>query len=152
MRADMPEAPPQMERRREGYLVSTDPARLDAEAIHAFLRTSYWAPARSLEAVRRSLRHSLCFGLYRDGRQVGLARVVTDYATFAYLCDVYVLPEERGRGLGLWLMECVMSYPQLQRLRRFLLFTKDAHELYRKFGFAECLAPERVMEIVDPAY
>jgi GNAT superfamily N-acetyltransferase len=150
MPTDSPAPLPLLERRRDGYLVSTDPALLDADAIHAYLRRSYWAAKRPRDVVRRSLEHSLCFGLYCEGRQVGLARVVTDYATFAYLCDVYVLEEHRGRGLGVWLMECVMSYPKLQGLRRFLLFTADAHELYRRFGFAPTTIPERLMEILDP--
>jgi GNAT superfamily N-acetyltransferase len=135
---------------RDGFKVSTDPALLDVDAVHAFLTTSYWAEGIPREIVERSLRNSLCFGLYEGSRQVGLARVITDGATFAYLCDVYVLPEMRGRGLGTWLMECVMAHPDLQGLRRFSLVTRDAHELYRPFGFTEIKSPERHMEIVRP--
>jgi GNAT superfamily N-acetyltransferase len=135
------------ERSRDGFTVSTDPARLDVDAIHAYLTTSYWAEGISRDLVARSLLHSLCFGLYEEERQIGLARVITDRATYAYLCDVYVLPERRGRGLGVWLMECVMEHPDLQGLRRFSLATRDAHELYRRFGFTELPDPERHMVI-----
>lgn len=135
---------------RDGFTVSTDPALLDVDAVHAFLTTSYWAEGIPRDIVERSLRDSLCFGLYQGSRQVGLARVITDRATFAYLCDVYVLPEMRGRGLGTWLMACVMAHPDLQGLRRFHLVTRDAHELYRPLGFTEIQSPERHMEIVRP--
>jgi len=135
---------------RDGYIVSTDPARLDVEAIHAFLATAYWCEGIPREVVERSLRSSLCFGLYAGDRQIGLARVITDRATFAYLCDVYVLPEHRGQGLGAWLMQHVMAHPDLQGLRRFHLVTRDAHELYRPFGFQEVAQPARHMEIARP--
>jgi ribosomal protein S18 acetylase RimI-like enzyme len=139
---------------RDGFTVSTDPARLDVDAIHAFLTTAYWCEGIPRETVARSLAGSVCFGLYQvdsqADRQIGLARVITDFTTFAYLCDVYVLPEFRGRGLGHWLMEHVMAHPDLQGLRRFSLVTRDAHELYRAFGFTEVKSPERHMEIVRP--
>jgi ribosomal protein S18 acetylase RimI-like enzyme len=135
---------------RDGFTVSTDPARLDVDAIHAFLTTAYWCEGIPIETVARSLAGSLNFGLYQADRQIGLARVITDFTTFAYLCDVYVLPEFRGQGLGHWLMEHVMAYPDLQGLRRFSLVTRDAHELYRPFGFTEVKSPERHMEIVRP--
>jgi GNAT superfamily N-acetyltransferase len=138
------------EHRRDGFTVSTDPGRLDLGAIHAFLTTSYWAEGISRELVEQALRSSLGFGLYEGLRQIGLARVITDGATFAYLCDVYVLPEMRGKGLGTWLMECVMAHPDLQGLRRFSLVTRDAHELYRPFGFTEIARPDRHMEISRP--
>ena len=138
------------ERSKDGFTVSTDPARLDVDAIQAYLTTSYWAEGISREVVARSLPHSLCFGLYEGERQIGLARVITDRATYAYLCDVYVLPERRGLGLGAWLMECVMEHPDLQGLRRFSLVTRDAHELYRRFGFTEIEHPERHMAIARP--
>jgi len=137
-----------------GFTVSTDPARLDVDAVHAALAQSYWAEGIPRDTVERGLRGSLCFGLYapeeEGGRQVGLARVVTDAATFAYLCDVYVLPEVRGRGLGKLLMRAVVEHPDLQGLRRFSLVTRDAHELYRQFGFVEIKNPDRHMEIVRP--
>jgi GNAT superfamily N-acetyltransferase len=138
------------EHRRGGFTVSTDPARLDVDAIHAFLTASYWAEGIPRDIVERSLRGSLCFGLYEGDRQIGLARAITDGASFAYLCDVYVLAERRGRGLGRWLMECVMAHPDLQGLRRFYLVTRDAHELYRPFGFTEVQNPGRHMEIARP--
>lgn len=138
------------EKHHNGFTVSTAPARLDLDAIHAFLAGSYWAEGIPRELLGRALRNSLCFGLYEGARQIGLARVITDGATFAYLCDVYVLPECRGRRLGTWLMECVMEHPDLQGLRRFSLVTRDAHELYRPFGFIEVKSPERHMEIVRP--
>lgn len=139
-----------IEAHHDGYTMSTDPAKLDAGKVRAFLATSHWAEGIPLETVGKALQNSLCFGLYRQGEQVGLARVVTDYATFAYLCDVYVLKEHRGKGLGQWLVECVMTHPELQNLRRFTLATKDAHGVYARFGFAPPGAPERMMERHDP--
>jgi ribosomal protein S18 acetylase RimI-like enzyme len=135
---------------RDGFTISTDPARLDVDAVHAFLTTAYWCEGIPRQTVARSLAGSLNFGLYQADRQIGLARVITDFTTFAYLCDVYVLPKFRGRGLGHWLMEHVMAHPDLQGLRRFSLVTRDAHELYRAFGFTEVKSPERHMEIVRP--
>jgi len=128
-------------------LVSTVPAKLDTGAVHAYLTRSYWAEGISREVVERSLRHSLCFGLYDANRQIGLARVISDYATFAYLADVYVLENYRGRGLAKWLMSCVLAHPQLQNLRKFVLVTRDAHELYRPFGFEAPKKPENYMEL-----
>jgi GNAT superfamily N-acetyltransferase len=138
------------EQHRDDCTVSTDPARFDLDAIHAFLSTSYWAEAIPRPLLERAIRNSLGFGLYEAGRQIGFARVITDRATFAYLCDVYVLPESRGRGLGQWLMECVMAHPDLQGLRRFSLVTRDAHALYRPLGFTEIENPGRHMEIARP--
>ena len=132
--------------RRGAYLVSTDKARLDLEMIHGFLETSYWAAGIPAQAVRRSVENSLTFGLFRGDEQVGFARVVTDYATFAYLADVFVLESYRGQGLGKWMMEVVLSYPELQDLRRWMLATRDAHGLYRKYGFAEPENPPIFME------
>ena len=123
--------------RRGAYLVTTDKGRLDLALVHGFLKTSYWAAGMPAEVVRRSVDNSLTFGLFRDDEQVGFARVVTDYATFAYLADVFVLEPYRGQGLGKWMMEAVFSHPELQGLRRWMLATRDAHELYRKYGFAE---------------
>ena len=137
--------PSAFELQRDGYLISTDPARLDLDVVHGELSRSYWAAGRPREVVARSLQHSLCFGLYHGEAQVGLARVVTDYATFAWLCDVFIQEPHRGRGLGVWLIETVVAHPELQGLRRFLLATRDAHELYRKHGFAPLSAPERWM-------
>jgi len=134
---------------RDGYTVSDDRWRVDREAVHAFLADSYWARGISREIVERSIRHSLCFGIYRGDIQAGFARVVTDHATFAYLADVFVLPVHRGRGLGKWMMECILAHPDLQGLRRFLLGTRDAHGLYARFGFAAPRNPTIWMEIHD---
>jgi GNAT superfamily N-acetyltransferase len=138
--------------RREGYLVSTDPGRLNLGVIHSFLKGSYWARGMPLEVVGRSVENSLCFGLYRGEEQVGFARVVTDRATFAYLADVFVLEGYRGRGLGKWLMEVVLSPPDLRDLRRWMLATADAHGLYRGYGFRELGSPEIFMERKDASY
>jgi len=136
----------------EGYEISTDPARLDLGAMHAYLQRSYWSPGIARALVERAARHSLCFGLYeRDsGAQVGLARVVTDHATFAYLCDVYVLEQHRGRGLAKHLMRAVMSHPALSGARRAMLATRDAHGLYRNFDFRDVGTSHTLMEIVRP--
>ncbi|MEP6705923.1 MAG: GNAT family N-acetyltransferase [Pyrinomonadaceae bacterium] len=136
---------------RDEYTISDDRARLDIKVIQQFLSTeSYWATGRSIEKVQCSIDNSLSFGVYRGGEQVGFARVVTDYATFAWLADVFVLDESRGRGLAKWLVEVIVSHPQLQGFRRWVLATKDAHELYRRYGFRELHRPERWMERPDP--
>ena len=132
--------------RRGAYLVTMDKARLDLEVVHSFLKTSYWAAGIPAEVVRRSVENSLAFGLFRGDEQVGFARVVTDYATFAYLADVFVLEPHRGHGLGKWMMEVVISHPDLQGLRRWMLATRDAHELYREYGFTELEEPSIFME------
>src|SRR5512146_1056100 len=121
--------------KREDLVISTDPERLDLDAITDMLTRAYWASGRSRERTERAIRNSLVFGVYDGDRQIGMARVVSDYAIFAYLCDVFILEEYRGRGLGKWLMEAVFSHPDLQGLRRWVLATKDAHGLYRQFGF-----------------
>lgn len=131
---------------KDNFVVSTDPARLDLDAIHAYLSRSYWAEGRSKEVVARSIQHSLCFGLYTGQKQIGLVRVVSDLTLFAYLCDVYVLEEYRGQGLSRWLLGCVMNYPDLASIRFWSLKTRDAHGLYRQFGFTEIAAPDRYME------
>jgi ribA/ribD-fused uncharacterized protein len=133
--------------RRDRFTISTERARLDVAAIHNYLANrSYWAQGRSLEVVRRSIEHSLCFGVYDGEQQVGFARVVTDYATFAWLCDVFVLDSHRGLGLGKWLIECVVGHAELQGLKHFILATRDAHELYRRYGGFEGLPhPEKLM-------
>ncbi len=136
----------------DAYEISTDPARLDLRAMHAFLARSYWSPGIPFEIVARGARNSLCFGLYEraTGAQVGLTRVVTDHATFAYLCDVYVLEEHRGRGLGKRLIEAVMAHPALTGARRAMLGTHDAHGLYARFGFRAPPANGVLMEILRP--
>jgi GNAT superfamily N-acetyltransferase len=136
-----------VEYQRDGYLISTDKARLDVGLIHDFLsRSAYWAQGRPLAIVQRSIEGSLCFGVYKGAQQVGFARVVTDRATFAWLCDLFVVESHRGHGLAKWLVECVVAHPDLQTLRIFLLATRDAHKLYRRYGgFQEIPAPERLM-------
>jgi GNAT superfamily N-acetyltransferase len=134
------------------YEISTDPARLDIAAIHGYLTRSYWSPGIPIGVIERALRNSLCFGVYESasGAQVGLARVVTDYATFAYLCDVYVLEEHRGFGLSKRMMRELMAHPALTGARRIMLATRDAHTLYAGFGFVEAGAAKNLMEIVRP--
>lgn len=137
---------------RGEYAITTDPSRLDLGVVHGFLEDSYWARGVPKAVVERSVENSLCFGLYKGEKQIGFARIVTDRATFAYLADVFVLEGHRGRGLGKWLMEVVLSHPELQRLRRWMLATADAHELYRGYGFRELGNPEIFMERKDASY
>lgn len=133
------------------FTVSDDPARLDVAAIYAYLTRSYWAKDIPRDIVEHSIRGSLCFGLYDgDGEQIGFARVVTDRAAFAYVCDVYVLEDYQGRGLGTWLMTCMLDHPDLQGLRRWLLTTQDAHTFYEDAGFVRAPFPERFMVIDHP--
>ncbi|MBD2103807.1 GNAT family N-acetyltransferase [Leptolyngbya sp. FACHB-261] len=131
---------------RGEYLISTDAARLDLPFIHDFLTHSYWANGRSIEVVKRSVENSLSFGLYRESQQIGFGRVITDYATFAYLADVFVVEAFRGKGLGQWLLQVVIAHPELQGLRKWMLGTIDAHGFYRKFQFSQVRHPERLME------
>jgi GNAT superfamily N-acetyltransferase len=132
--------------RRGDYLISTDAARIDMDGLHRFLsEEAYWSPGVAREVVERSIQHSLNFGLYHGDEQVGFARVVTDYATFAWIADVYVLDGHRGRGLGKWLMETVLSHPDLKTLRRWILATADAHGLYARFGFRPAEGDPRFM-------
>ena len=135
------------ERHDGNIMVTTDPARLDLDAIHAFLAgASYWATGIPREVMERSIRHSICFGAFDGGRQVGFARVISDRATFAYVCDVFVLDSHRGRGVGTRIMACITSHPELQNLRLWTLFTRDAHGLYRQYGFETARYPDRLME------
>ena len=134
------------------YTSSVEREDQQVERIHAYLSRSYWAKGITLEKVATSVRNSLCVGVFHGGEQVGFSRVVTDRTTFAYLCDVYVLEEHRGKGLASWMMQIIKAHPDLQGLRRFLLATRDAHELYRRHGFATVKRPESLMEILNPAY
>ncbi len=139
------------ERPHAGYLISDDPARLDIDAIHGYLARSYWAQGVPRDIVARSIANSLCLGVYAPaGEQVGLVRVITDFTTFAYLCDVYVLEPHRGRGLAKAAMDALMSHPRLQGLRRMQLVTNDAHGLYARYGFKVVEQPERHMERRQP--
>jgi GNAT superfamily N-acetyltransferase len=140
-----------MEYRRGDFLISTRRERLNLDVIHSFLTNCYWAKGIPQEIVARSIEHSLCFGIYEgSGAQVGFARVVSDFATVAYLGDVFVLESHRGLGLSKWLMQCVMQHPALANLRRWILLTRDAHGLYLQFGFAPVSSPERYMELHRP--
>ena len=133
-----------------GYRVSTDPARLDLMKVHAFLANeSYWAAGIPMPVLLKSVENSLCFGVYHQEEQVGFARVISDYATFAYVADVFIDEEHRNKGCGKWLMECIMGHPQLQGLRRWMLVTRDAHGLYAQYGFKPLANPEKLMEVVD---
>ena len=123
---------------------------MDIDLIHSFLTRSYWAEGISTEIVRRSIEGALCFGVFENDKQVGFARMITDKATFAYLADVFIIEEYRGLGLSKWLMEFIMSYPDLQGLRRMILATRDAHELYKKFGFTSLNNVDRWMHIHYP--
>jgi GNAT superfamily N-acetyltransferase len=132
------------------YTISTDRARIDLKMVHGFLTESYWAAGVPFEIVKRSIENSLAFGLYKDERQVGFARVITDYATFAYLADVFVLEEFRSQGLGHWLVRTIVSHAELQGLRRWMLATRDAHGLYKTVGFSNLKGHERWMELHYP--
>jgi N-acetylglutamate synthase-like GNAT family acetyltransferase len=130
------------------YAISDDPALLDLDAVHGFLVRSYWAKAIPRELAERSIRNSLCFGVYFDRKQIGFARVITDKATFAYLCDVFIAEEHRGRGLSKALVTAIKAHPELQGLRRWMLVTIDAQGLYEQFEFSKVAEPERHMEII----
>jgi len=137
------------EYRKGDCVISTDRSRLDVEAIYNFLTECYWAKGIPRETVVRSIENSLCFGVYCERKQAGFARVISDFATYAYIGDVFVLEPYRGRGFGKWLMECIVAHPELQGLRRWALVTRDAHGLYAQFGFTPLQAPERWMERHD---
>jgi GNAT superfamily N-acetyltransferase len=136
--------------RRGEYTITVDPDRLDVDAIHGYLTRSYWAPGIPMEIVRRSLQHSVNFCILRGDELAGFGRVITDRATFGYLGDVFVLEPHRGQGLSKWLMECVLAHPELQGFRRWVLITRDAHGLYRQFGFDALAKPENYLERRSP--
>jgi GNAT superfamily N-acetyltransferase len=142
--------PQLLEIHKDNFTISTDPARLDLDAICAMLSRAYWASGRPRERTERALANSLVFGLYAGTTQIGLARVVTDYAVFAYLCDVFIHEDYRTHGLGKWLIDTVMNHPDLLGLRRWTLATRDAHGLYRQFGWDTMKNPEKWMEILRP--
>jgi GNAT superfamily N-acetyltransferase len=136
-----------MEWSRDDYRITTDIAEFDFNVVHHYLsEIAYWSPGISREQVERAARHSLAFGLFHRGTQIGYARAITDTVSFAYLADVFVLPERQRGGLGIWLMECVMAHPDLQGLRKMLLTTSSAHTLYARFGFVVPADPEKLME------
>jgi GNAT superfamily N-acetyltransferase len=136
--------------KRGDFTVSTEPSRLDLPWIHNYLTNeAYWSQGITFQIFEKSVENSLCFGMYHRSKQVGFGRVISDYATFAYLADVFIDPAYRQHGLGKWLVECVRSYPELQGLRRWMLVTSDAHGLYQRFGFSPLEHPEKMMEIVS---
>lgn len=138
-----------LEVHRDNFTISTDFDRLDVDAITDLLSHAYWAQGRTREMIARYLQHSLTFGLFDGSLQIGLARVVSDYTTFAWLCDVFIHEDYRGQGLGKWLLETIHSHPELQGLRRWMLATKDAHGLYKQFGWVPLEPPERWMMKFD---
>jgi GNAT superfamily N-acetyltransferase len=135
---------------KDSFYISTEKEKMDIDLIHSFLTRSYWAEGISKEIIRRSIEGSLCFGVFEYDKQVGFARMITDRATFAYLADVFIIDEYRGLGLSKWLMEVILSHPDLQGLRRMMLATRDAHELYKKFGFTPLNNVDRWMHIHHP--
>lgn len=135
---------------KDNFNISTDKSKLDISVIHDFLSQSYWSENIPEETLRRSIEGSLCFGVYDNDRQVGFARMVTDTATFAYLADVFIIEEYRGKGLSKWLVEFILSNADLQGLRRILLATRDAHSLYKQFGFTPLNNPDSFMHIHNP--
>jgi GNAT superfamily N-acetyltransferase len=139
-----------VEYRRGEFVISTDRERLSLDVVHCFLTNCYWAKGIPREVVERSIEHALCFGIYKGGEQVGFARVISDFATIAYVGDVFVLETHRGGGLAKWLMQCITQHPSLQNLRRWILTTRDAHGLYSQVGFTPLKAPERFMELHRP--
>jgi GNAT superfamily N-acetyltransferase len=147
----MPNPEAIVEHRRGQFLISTARARLDLGVVHGFLTNCYWAQGIPRETVERSIQHSLCFGIYdASGAQIGFARVVSDFATIAYLGDVFVLESHRGHGLSKWMMQCILQHPALQGLRRWILLTRDAHGLYSQFGFTPLESADRYMELHRP--
>ncbi|TMI98211.1 MAG: GNAT family N-acetyltransferase [Bacteroidetes bacterium] len=135
---------------KDRFYISTEKEKMDIDLVHSFLTRSYWAEGISKEIVQRSIDGALCFGVFYQKKQIGFARMITDKATFAYLADVFIIEEYRGLGLSKWLMEVIMSYPGLQGLRRMMLATRDAHELYKKFGFTPLNNVDRWMHIHNP--
>jgi GNAT superfamily N-acetyltransferase len=131
---------------RDEFVISTDRTRLDLQLVHAYLSTSYWAAGMPRAILERAIANSVAFGIYHDGRQVGFARAISDLATYAYLSDVFVIEAYRGRGLSTWLMECILDHPDLQGLRRFALFTRDAQGLYERYGFAPARGSSTYLE------
>ena len=137
---------------KNNYFISTDKSKIDIEYVHGFLSQSYWSPGVPIKVVKKAMKGSLCFGVYYQDKQIGYARIVTDRATFAYLADVFIDENYRGKGLGKWLVEAILAHPHLRGLRRILLAIKDAHKLYEQCGFTSVSNPERYMVYNPTAY
>lgn len=135
-----------MEFQKNSYSISTEKSKLDLELIYGFLKSSYWAKDQPFEKIKTSIDNSLCFGLYKNEKQIGFARVLTDMARIAHLADVFILEPYRGMGLGKRLLQCIMAHPELENINKWMLATKDAHSLYKKFGFKTLKTPEFYME------
>ena len=135
---------------KDDYTISTDKNNLDVGYVHAFLTNSYWTPGISMDKVKRGIEGALCFGIYNKDNQVGFARIITDRASFAYLCDVFIDEQYRGKGLATWLIRSILAHPDLQDLRRIMLATRDAHKLYEKCNFTPLTNPERWMVYNPP--
>lgn len=136
--------------RKNEYTISTDKSKIDIDFVHGFLTQSYWSPGILMKTVKKAVEGSLCFGVYYNNTQIGFARMITDIATFAYLADVFIDENYRGKGLGKWLIKVILAHPDLQGLRRIMLATKDAHSLYAQFGFVPFTTPERWMAYSPP--
>ena len=136
-----------IETQRDHFTISTDPARLDMDAIVDMLTRAYWAVGRPRERTERAIWNSLVFGIYDGGKQIGVARVVSDYSIFAYLCDVFIHEDYRAQGLGKWLMQTILDHPDLREMRRWVLVTSDAHGLYKQYGFTSIKDPEHWMQM-----
>lgn len=132
---------------KDGLLVSSDRKKIQVDTVCKMLKSSYWAAKRPREVIEKSIENSLCFGIYDGSRQIGFARIITDYSIFSYLCDVYIDEEYRGRGIGKWLVECILKWKDDNSISRMMLSTADAHELYRKFGFKELENPGKMMAL-----
>ncbi len=143
-------SPAILEEHRGEFVLTSDPSRMDMAVVHGYLSRAYWCEGLPRETLERAMRNSICFGIFERDKQIGFARVVSDRATFAYICDVFVLESHQGKGLGTWLMQCVVKHPELQGLRRWNLTTRDAHALYGKVGFTLLSKPERHMELFTP--
>lgn len=137
------------EKKKDDFLITTDPHKIDVNVVYELLNATYWAQGRSIGIIQKSIDYSLCFSLLDQGKQVGFLRVVTDRAVYAYLCDIVIDEQYRGRGMGKWMLQCVFEHPDLLHLKRWSLVTKDAHDFYKQFGFKELSDANKYMEIVD---
>ncbi|PKL83107.1 MAG: GNAT family N-acetyltransferase [Ignavibacteriae bacterium HGW-Ignavibacteriae-3] len=132
------------------YLISSDKRKLQIKTIHNFLTNAYWSKGIMIERVRKAIEGSLCFGVYHEKEQVGFVRVVTDYANFGYIADVFIIENYRGKGLSVWLLKCILNLPELKDIKSWMLATKDAHGLYSKFGFEQLKKPQKFMQKINP--